>query len=65
MGADWDRHPLYLSCLKAMLVEAERQGPRDSVEPESRQRGDRSEPLLDQRLRQLSRRRQRQGRADD
>ena len=65
VGADWDRHPLYLSCLKAMLVEAERQGPRDSVEPESRQRGDRSEPLLDQRLRQLSRRRQRQGRADD
>jgi ribosome biogenesis GTPase len=64
VGDVWDRHPLYLSCLEAVLAEAEREGPRDSSEPASR-RGDRSEPRLDQRLRQLSRRRQRQGPADD
>jgi ribosome biogenesis GTPase len=64
VGDVWDRHPLYLSCLEAVLAEAEREGPRDPSEPASR-RGDCSEPRLDQRLRQLSRRRQRQGPADD
>jgi ribosome biogenesis GTPase len=55
VGDGWDRHSLYLSCLEGVLAQAEREG----------QGGARREPLLDQRLRQPSRRRQRQGPAED
>ena len=65
IGDDWDRYPLYLSCLEAVLAQAEREGPREAPESGMRQRGHRREPLLDQRLRQLSRRRQRQDSPDD
>jgi len=65
VGAAWDRHPLYLSCLEAVLAQAEREGPREAPESGLRQRGHRREPLLDQRLRQISRRRQRQGAPED
>jgi len=51
VGGGWDRQGLYLTCLDAALAQAE----RDS------QRGRRDDPqLLDQRLRQPSRRRRRQ-----
>jgi ribosome biogenesis GTPase len=51
VGSGWDRQGLYLTCLDAALAQAE----RDS------QRGRRDDPqLLDQRLRQPSRRRRRQ-----
>jgi len=51
VGADWDRHGLYLACLEAAQAQAEREpgrGRRDAPQ------------LLDQRLRQPSRRRSRQ-----
>lgn len=64
VGADWDRHPLYLQCLEAVLKQAERDGPRPGEAAGRRQRGD-QEAQLDQRLRQPSRRRQRQDRLDD
>ena len=65
VGDGWDRQPLYLSCLEAVLAQAEREVPRESTEAAARLPGDRRAPLLDQRLRQLSRRRRRQGPADD
>ena len=61
VGGDWDRHGLYVACLEAAQAQAEREPGR----------GRRDDPqLLDQRLRQPSRRRRRQsdplspGRAD-
>jgi len=68
VGDGWDRQSHYRSCLEAVLSQAEREGPREERESAPsgpRQRGQRREPLLDQRLRQPSRRRQRQGSADD
>ena len=66
VGEGWDRHSHYLSCVEAVQAQAEREGPREEpAPPATRQRGPRREPLIDQRLRQPSRRRQRQGPADD
>ncbi|MFM7548701.1 MAG: ribosome small subunit-dependent GTPase A [Cyanobacteriota bacterium] len=56
----WDREPLYRECLAALLAEGARQQQRDGSDPGVRQRGGRLEPRLDPRLRQDSRRRQRQ-----
>jgi ribosome biogenesis GTPase len=64
VGADWDRHLLYRSCLESISSEAERQRGRSGVAAGLKQRGHRNEPLLDQRLRQPSRRRLRQGGED-
>jgi len=64
VGDGWDRQPLYRSCLEAVLAQAEREGPRESAQVEGRSPGGRA-PQLDQRLRQPSRRRRRQGPADD
>lgn len=60
-GRDWDRFPHYQHCLETALA-AQRQGARGGGETQVglKQRGHRSEPRLDQRLRQPSRRRQRQ-----
>jgi ribosome biogenesis GTPase len=55
----WDRQSLYGQCLVEVLADAERQE-RRSPGPGVRQRGSRVEPRLDPRLRQASRRRQRQ-----
>ena len=64
VGTSWDRHPLYLSCLEAVQSQAAReQRQRQSAAAGLKQRGHRREPLLDQRLRQLSRRRLRQNEA--
>ncbi len=52
VGSDWDRHGLYLACLEAAQAQAEREQGR------SRREGPQQ---LDQRLRQPSRRRRRQG----
>jgi ribosome biogenesis GTPase len=52
VGSDWDRHGLYLACLEAAQAQAEREPGR------SRREGPQQ---LDQRLRQPSRRRRRQG----
>jgi ribosome biogenesis GTPase len=52
VGSDWDRHGLYLACLEAAQAQAEREPGR------SRREGPQQ---LDQRLRQISRRRLRQG----
>jgi len=63
VGSDWDRHGLYLNCLESVLQQVARQ-PR----PRSgglKQRGGKQEPLLDQRLRQSSRRRLRQAEPDE
>lgn len=61
-GSDWDRFVQYQQCLEAVLAEAQRDRQRAGGEGSVglRQRGHRTEPRLDQRLRQLSRRRQRQ-----
>ena len=50
VGSDWERHGLYRSCLEAVL----------SANSSARLRGQRPDPSIDQRLRQPSRRRQRQ-----
>ncbi|MFM2081051.1 MAG: ribosome small subunit-dependent GTPase [Cyanobacteriota bacterium] len=60
VGSDWDRHPLYRSCIEAVQARAERSRPRSADNAGLKQRGDRREPLLDQRLRQPSRRSRRQ-----
>jgi ribosome biogenesis GTPase len=68
VGDGWDRHDQYLSCLEAVLAQAEREGSRDARDAAPsglRQRGQGRQPLIDQRLRQPSRRRQRQGAAED
>jgi len=65
VGSDWDRFPLYGSCLEAMQAQVVRERSRASDTAGLKQRGSRCEPLLDQRLRQVSRRRQRQSEADD
>ena len=65
VGSDWDRHPLYLSCLEAVLAQVARERTRSADTAGIKQRGSRREPLLDQRLRQVSRRRQRQREADE
>jgi ribosome biogenesis GTPase len=52
VGSDWDRHGLYVACLEAAQAQAEREPGR------SRREGPQQ---LDQRLRQISRRRLRQG----
>lgn len=61
-GSDWDRHLHYQHCLAEVLAEANRERPRRAGQLAAglKQRGHRSEPRLDQRLRQPSRRRQRQ-----
>lgn len=60
VGSDWPRYPHYLQCLQQVLaLEAVAQS--RPAEPGLKQRGGRSEPRLDPRLRQLSRKRQRQG----
>jgi ribosome biogenesis GTPase / thiamine phosphate phosphatase len=56
----WDREALYRQCLADLLDEAAREEKRSSTGPGLRQRGSRLEPRLDPRLRQESRRRQRQ-----
>lgn len=60
-GSDWDRFDHYQQCLEAVLAEASRE-PLHKGERGAglKQRGHRIEPRLDQRLRQLSRRRLRQ-----
>jgi ribosome biogenesis GTPase len=62
-GTDWDRYPLYRRCLEEVLLPQGREpvgrDPR-SAEAGLRQRGDRLEPRLASRLRQGSRRRDRQ-----
>ncbi|MFO0017332.1 MAG: ribosome small subunit-dependent GTPase A [Synechococcaceae cyanobacterium] len=61
-GSSWDRQGIYAQC----LAELERQladrpmPPQRARQGSVRQRGDRTEPLLDPRWRRLSRRRQRQ-----
>ncbi len=60
-GCDWERFPHYQLCLEQLLL-THRERSRSGAEPSAglKQRGHRQEPRLDQRLRQLSRRRQRQ-----
>ena len=65
VGSDWDRQPLYVSCLEAALAQSGRERSRSVDTAGVKQRGSRREPLLAQRLRQVSRRRQRQSDADD
>ena len=68
VGDGWDRHGHYLSCLEAVQAQVEREGVREEREAAAtgpRPRGPRREPQIDQRLRQPSRRRQRQGPAED
>ena len=65
VGSDWDRHPLYLSCLEAVQAQVLRERSRSSDTAGLKQRGSRREPLLDQRLRQVSRRRRRQSETGD
>ena len=60
IGSDWDRAELYRRCLADAEAEAERQGSSLRDEAGLRQRGSRLEPRLQARLRQPSRRRQRQ-----
>lgn len=60
MAPGWDRHDLYQQCLADLLAEAAREEKRTARGPGLRQRGSRVEPRLDPRLRQASRRRQRQ-----
>jgi len=60
VGSDWPRYPHYLQCLQQVLAQAAAAQSRPA-EPGLKQRGGRSEPRLDPRLRQLSRKRQRQG----
>lgn len=56
----WDREVLYQQCLVDVLADASREERRSLSRPGLRQRGSRVEPRLDPRLRQESRRRQRQ-----
>jgi ribosome biogenesis GTPase len=65
VGSDWDRFPLYVSCLEAVQAQVAREQGRSAPAAGLKQRGSRREPLLDQRLRQVSRRRQRQTDVDD
>ena len=60
VGSDWPRYPLYLQCLEQLLAQ-EAAAKSRPAEPGLKQRGGRSEPRLDPRLRQISRKRQRQG----
>ncbi|WP_411875847.1 ribosome small subunit-dependent GTPase A [Vulcanococcus limneticus] len=60
IGVDWDRYSLYRQCLDACLEQAAAARERPA-EPGLKQRGSRREPRLDQRLRQPSRKRLRQG----
>ena len=60
VGSDWPRYPHYLQCLDQVLAQ-EAAAKSRPAEPGLKQRGGRSEPRLDPRLRQLSRKRQRQG----
>ncbi len=61
-GTDWDRFAHYQHCLDQVLGQAvpERRRPDPAAGGSLKQRGHRTEPRLDQRLRQPSRRRQRQ-----
>ncbi len=56
----WDRESLYQQCLGDLLAEVARDEKRTARGPGLRQRGSRLEPRLDPKLRQESRRRQRQ-----
>jgi len=61
VGSGWDRKPLYSQCLQELLAEQRRSGGSSRVETGGlRQRGDRLEPRLEARYRQLSRRGRRQ-----
>lgn len=60
VGSDWPRYPHYLQCLEQLLAQ-EAAAKSRPAEPGLKQRGGRSEPRLDPRLRQISRKRQRQG----
>ena len=60
IGSDWPRYPQYLQCLQQLLAQ-EAAAKSRPAEPGLKQRGGRSEPRLDPRLRQISRKRQRQG----
>ena len=59
VGSDWPRYPHYLQCLEQLLAQ-EAAAKSRPAEPGLKQRGGRSEPRLDPRLRQISRKRQRQ-----
>ena len=68
VGEDWDRHGHYLSCLETVLAQAERDGLRQEDDPagsSGRLRGPGRALQLDQRLRQPSRRRQRQSTGEE
>lgn len=65
VGSDWDRHLLYRSCLETVLAQARRERLGAHQTAGLKQRGHRQEPLLDQRLRQPSRRRRRQDDGED
>ncbi|MEY3963731.1 MAG: ribosome small subunit-dependent GTPase, partial [Cyanobacteriota bacterium] len=61
VGSGWDRQPLYSQCLQELLAEQRRStGGSRAADAGLRQRGDRLEPRLEARYRQLSRRGQRQ-----
>ena len=62
IGSNWDRQPLYSQCLQELLAETKRTGSsaNRSEVASLRLRGDRLEPRLEARYRQLSRRGQRQ-----
>jgi len=60
VGSDWPRYLHYLQCLDQVLAQ-EAAAKSRPAEPGLKQRGGRSEPRLDPRLRQLSRKRRRQG----
>lgn len=59
VGSNWPRYPHYLQCLQQVLAQ-EAAAQSRPAEAGLKQRGGRSEPRLDPRLRQLSRKRQRQ-----
>jgi ribosome biogenesis GTPase / thiamine phosphate phosphatase len=61
-GTDWDRYDHYQHCLEALSAEAIRKplGAGEAAANGLKQRGNRSEPRLNKRQRQPSRRRQRQ-----
>lgn len=64
VGTDWERYPLYRSCLEAVQGPQLRDRSRSRETGGIKQRGSAREPLLEQRLRQPSRRRLRQNEAD-
>jgi ribosome biogenesis GTPase len=67
VGVGWERWPQYSQCLEAIEQEQQR-APRGSAtapQPAVRRRGDGLEPRLSPRLRQLSRRSQRQQAAEE